>query len=72
MLYFNSISSFIGIGCDAKVAYDFHTSREENPDKFYSQVGTYKSELVPILKFFIRGSSFFLPYFSSTNRRFNE
>lgn len=59
MLYFNSISSFIGIGCDAKVAYDFHTSREENPDKFYSQVGTYNSELVPILKFFHYGKLFF-------------
>ncbi|VAI14766.1 unnamed protein product [Triticum turgidum subsp. durum] len=26
-----------GIGCDAKVAYDFHTTREERPDKFSSQ-----------------------------------
>lgn len=27
-----------GVGCDAKVAYDFHMSREERPDKFSSQV----------------------------------
>ncbi|KAF8658011.1 hypothetical protein HU200_059472 [Digitaria exilis] len=26
-----------GIGCDAKVAYDFHTTREEKPDQFCSQ-----------------------------------
>ena len=30
-----------GIGCDAKVAYDFHTTREEKPDQFCSQVGEY-------------------------------
>lgn len=29
----------VGVGCDAKVAYDFHTTREEKPDKFCSQVG---------------------------------
>ncbi|CAI9777550.1 unnamed protein product [Fraxinus pennsylvanica] len=29
--------NYLGIGCDAKVAYEFHTSREENPGKFYSQ-----------------------------------
>jgi diacylglycerol kinase (ATP) len=34
---------FVGIGCDAKVAYDFHTTREERPDKFSSQVGIYLS-----------------------------
>lgn len=27
-----------GIGCDAKVALDIHNLREENPEKFYSQV----------------------------------
>lgn len=32
--------SSTGIGCDAKVAYEFHVTREENPDKFYSQVVT--------------------------------
>ena len=26
------------MGCDAKVALDIHNMREENPDKFYSQV----------------------------------
>ena len=31
----------VGIGCDAKVAYDFHTTREEKPDQFCSQVGEY-------------------------------
>lgn len=30
--------SYVGIGCDAKVAYEFHMNREENPGKFYSQV----------------------------------
>ncbi|EPS70899.1 hypothetical protein M569_03858, partial [Genlisea aurea] len=29
--------NYLGVGCDAKVAYEFHTSREENPEKFYSQ-----------------------------------
>ncbi|XP_068665318.1 diacylglycerol kinase 2 [Aristolochia californica] len=29
--------NYLGIGCDAKVAYDFHMTREENPEKFYSQ-----------------------------------
>ncbi|XAR73136.1 Diacylglycerol kinase [Bertholletia excelsa] len=29
--------NYLGIGCDAKVAYEFHMTREENPDKFYSQ-----------------------------------
>ncbi|KAH6781867.1 diacylglycerol kinase 2 [Perilla frutescens var. hirtella] len=29
--------NYLGIGCDAKVAYEFHTDREENPAKFYSQ-----------------------------------
>lgn len=29
--------NYLGIGCDAKVAYEFHVTREENPDKFYSQ-----------------------------------
>ncbi|KAL3640479.1 Diacylglycerol kinase 2 [Castilleja foliolosa] len=29
--------NYLGIGCDAKVAYEFHTNREENPEKFYSQ-----------------------------------
>lgn len=29
--------NYLGIGCDAKVAYEFHVSREENPGKFYSQ-----------------------------------
>ncbi|KAJ6801859.1 diacylglycerol kinase 2 [Iris pallida] len=31
------MTNYLGIGCDAKVAYDFHTMREERPDKFYSQ-----------------------------------
>ncbi|KAL8528957.1 hypothetical protein ACS0TY_006431 [Phlomoides rotata] len=30
--------NYLGIGCDAKVAYEFHMNREENPGKFYSQV----------------------------------
>ncbi|XP_057971663.1 diacylglycerol kinase 2 isoform X2 [Malania oleifera] len=29
--------NYLGIGCDAKVAYEFHMSREENPEKFYNQ-----------------------------------
>ncbi|XP_075498404.1 diacylglycerol kinase 2-like isoform X2 [Primulina tabacum] len=29
--------NYLGIGCDAKVAYEFHTNREENPKKFHSQ-----------------------------------
>lgn len=29
---------FIGIGCDAKVAYEFHVTRQENPQKFSSRV----------------------------------
>ncbi|XP_059656344.1 diacylglycerol kinase 2 [Cornus florida] len=29
--------NYLGIGCDAKVAYEFHMTREENPEKFYSQ-----------------------------------
>ncbi|GAB2277268.1 Diacylglycerol kinase 2 [Dionaea muscipula] len=29
--------NYLGIGCDAKVAYEFHVCREENPEKFYSQ-----------------------------------
>lgn len=29
--------NYLGIGCDAKVAYDFHVNREEKPEKFYSQ-----------------------------------
>ncbi|CAH9123271.1 unnamed protein product [Cuscuta epithymum] len=29
--------NYLGIGCDAKVAYEFHINREENPNKFYSQ-----------------------------------
>lgn len=29
--------NYLGIGCDAKVAYEFHVNREENPDKYYSQ-----------------------------------
>ncbi|KAF5482297.1 hypothetical protein F2P56_002879 [Juglans regia] len=29
--------NYLGIGCDAKVAYEFHVTREINPEKFYSQ-----------------------------------
>lgn len=29
--------NYLGIGCDAKVAYEFHLMREERPDKFCSQ-----------------------------------
>lgn len=29
--------NYLGIGCDAKVAYEFHMNREENPGKFYSR-----------------------------------
>ncbi|OVA10293.1 Diacylglycerol kinase [Macleaya cordata] len=29
--------NYLGIGCDAKVAYEFHTTREEKPEKFSSQ-----------------------------------
>ncbi|ONK77299.1 uncharacterized protein A4U43_C02F5110 [Asparagus officinalis] len=31
------MTNYLGVGCDAKVAYDFHTMREERPDKFCSQ-----------------------------------
>lgn len=31
------MTNYLGIGCDAKVAYDFHTTREDRPDKFSSQ-----------------------------------
>lgn len=30
---------FVGVGCDAKVALEIHNLREENPEKFYNQVG---------------------------------
>ncbi|KAI4378835.1 hypothetical protein MLD38_016261 [Melastoma candidum] len=29
--------NYLGIGCDAKVAYEFHMNREENPEKFYNR-----------------------------------
>ncbi|KAK4790779.1 hypothetical protein SAY86_031192 [Trapa natans] len=29
--------NYLGIGCDAKVAYEFHMLREENPKKFYNR-----------------------------------
>lgn len=29
--------NYLGIGCDAKVAYEFHMTREENPEKFYNR-----------------------------------
>ncbi|KAL2941927.1 Diacylglycerol kinase 2 [Bienertia sinuspersici] len=29
--------NYLGLGCDAKVAYEFHVNREENPEKYYSQ-----------------------------------
>ncbi|KAF5751748.1 hypothetical protein HS088_TW02G00765 [Tripterygium wilfordii] len=29
--------NYLGIGCDAKVAYEFHVTRQENPGKFSSQ-----------------------------------
>ncbi|KAK1271877.1 Diacylglycerol kinase 2 [Acorus gramineus] len=31
------MTNYLGIGCDAKVAYDFHMTREERPELFYSQ-----------------------------------
>ncbi|OIW19654.1 hypothetical protein TanjilG_18464 [Lupinus angustifolius] len=31
------MNNYLGIGCDAKVALDIHSLREENPDKFYNQ-----------------------------------
>ncbi|CAA7396600.1 unnamed protein product [Spirodela intermedia] len=31
------MTNYLGIGCDAKVAYEFHMTREERPDKFSSQ-----------------------------------
>ncbi|KAL4348701.1 hypothetical protein GQ457_17G017430 [Hibiscus cannabinus] len=31
------MNNYLGIGCDAKVALDIHTLREENPKKFYNQ-----------------------------------
>ncbi|WOL02407.1 diacylglycerol kinase 2 [Canna indica] len=31
------MTNYLGIGCDAKVAYDFHMTREERPEKFCSQ-----------------------------------
>ncbi|XP_019458478.1 PREDICTED: diacylglycerol kinase 2-like [Lupinus angustifolius] len=32
-----SMMNYLGIGCDAKVAYEFHVSREIYPEKFSSQ-----------------------------------
>ncbi|KAI4343493.1 hypothetical protein L6164_010834 [Bauhinia variegata] len=32
-----SMMNYLGIGCDAKVAYEFHVTREINPQKFSSQ-----------------------------------
>ncbi|KAG4391496.1 hypothetical protein JHK82_013441 [Glycine max] len=32
-----SMMNYLGIGCDAKVAYKFHITREINPEKFCSQ-----------------------------------
>ncbi|KAH8507710.1 hypothetical protein H0E87_010030 [Populus deltoides] len=29
--------NYLGIGCDAKLAYEFHMTRQENPEKFSSQ-----------------------------------
>ncbi|KAI4310836.1 hypothetical protein MLD38_035787 [Melastoma candidum] len=29
--------NYLGIGCDAKVAYEFHVNREENPAKFHNR-----------------------------------
>eukprot|EP00252_Welwitschia_mirabilis_P021470 TRINITY_DN5518_c0_g2_i1.p1 TRINITY_DN5518_c0_g2~~TRINITY_DN5518_c0_g2_i1.p1 ORF type:complete len:738 (-),score=168.41 TRINITY_DN5518_c0_g2_i1:251-2464(-) len=31
------MNNYLGVGCDAKVALDIHTLREENPEKFYNQ-----------------------------------
>ncbi|KAK9167599.1 hypothetical protein Scep_002790 [Stephania cephalantha] len=31
------MTNYLGIGCDAKVAYEFHLTREERPEKFCSQ-----------------------------------
>lgn len=41
----------VGVGCDAKVAYDFHMTREERPDKFYSQVMMIMTYLLGIMMF---------------------
>lgn len=41
----------VGVGCDAKVAYDFHMTREERPDKFYSQVMMIMIYLLGIMMF---------------------
>jgi diacylglycerol kinase (ATP) len=32
------MNNYMGIGCDAKVALDVHSLREESPELFYSQV----------------------------------
>lgn len=32
-----SMMNYLGVGCDAKVAYEFHTMREERPELFYNQ-----------------------------------
>ncbi|KAG2630208.1 hypothetical protein PVAP13_3KG497800 [Panicum virgatum] len=32
------MNNYFGVGCDAKVALDIHNLREENPERFYSQV----------------------------------
>ncbi|KAK3136846.1 hypothetical protein QOZ80_5BG0443380 [Eleusine coracana subsp. coracana] len=31
------MNNYFGVGCDAKVALDIHSLREENPERFYSQ-----------------------------------
>ncbi|KAJ7945148.1 Diacylglycerol kinase [Quillaja saponaria] len=34
---YKSMMNYLGIGCDAKVAYEFHVTREINPEKFSSR-----------------------------------
>ncbi|KAL8262725.1 hypothetical protein R6Q59_024074 [Mikania micrantha] len=31
------MNNYLGVGCDAKVALEIHSMREENPEKFYNQ-----------------------------------
>ena len=51
----------LGVGCDAKVAWDIHLLREESPEKFYNQVE--KINLILLMSLFL---IFYLHYLISS------